>query len=75
MAVDRLDSVGAARRSSTEWFAVHDDSGESVGGVVFGSSFRAQEWACEKFGKSWSELHALGFTVQGGASAAETEVK
>lgn len=59
-------STGIAMRSSTDWFAVVDEHGDMVGNRLFGSSLRAAEWAIEKFGKPWPELHAIGFTVRGG---------
>jgi hypothetical protein len=56
-------------RSSTGWFGVVDKNGERVTDRLWGSSLRAAEWASEKFGKSWPELHALGVTVRGGYQA------
>jgi hypothetical protein len=70
--IDEPTSSGVALQTSTGWYAVHDERGETVGGRLFSSSFRAAEWAMQKFGKPWPELHAIGFTVQGGA-VADTE--
>jgi hypothetical protein len=65
--IDEPSSSGVALRSSTGWFAVVDESGENVaGGRLFGSAFRAAEWAAERYGKRWPELVALGFSVRGG---------
>jgi len=67
--VNEPSSSGVAFRSSTGWFAVVDENGETVTDRLWGSSFRAAEWACERFGKTWPELHKLGFTVRGGYQA------
>jgi len=68
--INEPSSTGIAMRSSTDWFAVVDENGETVTDRLFGSSMRAAEWASAKFGKTWPELHALGFTVRGGYEAA-----
>jgi hypothetical protein len=64
--VNEPSSSGVALRSSTGWFAVVDENGETVTNRLWGSSMRAAEWACGKFGKTWPELHSIGFTVRGG---------
>jgi hypothetical protein len=67
--VNEPSSSGVAMRSSTGWFAVVDEKGETVTDRLWGSSMRAAEWASQKFEKPWPELHALGFTVRGGYEA------
>lgn len=65
--VNEPTSSGVALRSSTGWFAVVNEKGKTIfGGRLFGSSFRAAEWASERLGKTWRQLHKLGFTVRGG---------
>lgn len=67
--VNEPSSSGVAMRSSTGWFAVVDENGETVSNRLFGSSLRAAEWASQKFEKPWPALHAIGFTVRGGYQA------
>ena len=64
--VNEPTSSGIAFRSSTGWFSLETPTGFETINKIWGSSFRAAEWAVEKFGKPWPELHALGFTVRGG---------
>lgn len=68
--VNEPSTSGVAFSSSTGWYAVVDENGETLTDRLWGSSIRAAEWATEKFGKTWPELRALGFTVRGGFSAA-----
>jgi len=72
--INEPSSTGIALRSSTGWYAVVDEDGETVTNRLFGSCFRAAEWACDKYGRTWPQLHAMGFTVRGGFEA-ETEVE
>jgi hypothetical protein len=64
-------STGVATRSSTGWFGIDTPEGFEPIHRLFGSSLRAAEWASDKFGKPWPELHALGFTVRGGYQASD----
>ncbi len=69
-AINEPSSSGVAMRSSTGWFAVVDKDGKTIfGGRLFGSNFRAAEWASERLGKPWPQLHKLGFSVRGGYEA------
>lgn len=65
--INEPSSTGIAMRSSTGWFSLETPEGFEPIDRLWGSCFRAAEWAMEKFGKTWPELHALGFTVRGGA--------
>lgn len=71
--MDKPSSSGVALHSSTGWYAVYDKTGASVGNRIFGSSFRAAEWASAEFDKPWPALHADGFTVWGGVRATSSD--
>jgi hypothetical protein len=64
--INEPSSSGVALKSSTGWFGIETPEGFEKIHRLWGSGLRAAEWATEKFGKSWPELHALGFTVRGG---------
>lgn len=70
--INEPSSSGVAFRSSTGWFGIDTPEGFEPIHRLWGSSIRAAEWASEKFGKTWPELHAIGFTVTGGWQAADS---